>query len=216
MGTIRKKAKKTARKAGAAAAEPVGLADALFTKVQQRVLGLLFGNPGRSFYANELIELAGSGTGAVQRELARLESSGLATVTRVGNQKHYQANPGSPVYAELRGLVLKTSGLVDVLRAALQPLKSGIENAFVYGSVAKQQDTADSDIDLMVISDTLSYAELFGALEDAAAQLGRTVNPTVYSRRELDKRLRSDNAFIKRVWSQPRLPVIGDLHDFAT
>lgn len=216
MGTIRKKAKKTARKAGAAAAEPVGLADALFTKVQQRVLGLLFGNPGRSFYANELIELAGSGTGAVQRELARLESSGLATVTRVGNQKHYQANPGSPVYAELRGLVLKTSGLVDVLRAALQPLKSGIENAFVYGSVAKQQDTADSDIDLMVVSDTLSYAELFGALEDAAAQLGRTVNPTVYSRRELDKRLRSDNAFIKRVWSQPRLPVIGDLHDFAT
>jgi predicted nucleotidyltransferase len=216
MGTIRKKAKKTARKAGAAATEPVGLADALFTKVQQRVLGLLFGNPGRSFYANELIELAGSGTGAVQRELARLESSGLATVTRVGNQKHYQANPGSPVYAELRGLVLKTSGLVDVLRAALQPLKSGIENAFVYGSVAKQQDTADSDIDLMVISDTLSYAELFGALEDAAAQLGRTVNPTVYSRRELDKRLRSDNAFIKRVWSQPRLPVIGDLHDFAT
>jgi predicted nucleotidyltransferase len=216
MGTIRKKAKKTARKAGAAAAEPVGLADALFTKVQQRVLGLLFGNPGRSFYANELIELAGSGTGAVQRELARLESSGLATVTRMGNQKHYQANPGSPVYAELRGLVLKTSGLVDVLRAALQPLKSGIENAFVYGSVAKQQDTADSDIDLMVISDTLSYAELFGALEDAAAQLGRTVNPTVYSRRELDKRLRSDNAFIKRVWSQPRLPVIGDLHVFAT
>ncbi len=216
MGTIRKKAKKTARKAGAAATEPVGLADALFTKVQQRVLGLLFGNPGRSFYANELIELAGSGTGAVQRELARLESSGLATVTRVGNQKHYQANPGSPVYAELRGLVLKTSGLVDVLRAALQPLKSGIENAFVYGSVAKQQDTADSDIDLMVISDTLSYAELFGALEDAAAQLGRTVNPTVYSRRELDKRLRSDNAFIKRIWSQPRLPVIGDLHDFAT
>lgn len=216
MGTIRKKAKKTARKAGAAAAEPVGLADALFTKVQQRVLGLLFGNPGRSFYANELIELAGSGTGAVQRELARLESSGLATVTRVGNQKHYQANPGSPVYAELRGLVLKTSGLVDVLRAALQPLKSGIENAFVYGSVAKQQDTADSDIDLMVVSDTLSYAELFGALEDAAAQLGRTVNPTVYSRRELDKRLRSDNAFIRRVWSQPRLPVIGGLHDFAT
>lgn len=210
-----RKSKKTARKAGAAAAESVGFADALFTKVQQRVLGLLFGNPGRSFYANELIELAGSGTGAVQRELARLESSGLAKVTRVGNQKHYQANPGSPVYAELRGLVLKTSGLVDVLRAALQPLKSGIENAFVYGSVAKQQDTADSDIDLMVISDTLSYAELFGALEDAAAQLGRTVNPTVYSRKDLDKRLRSDNVFIKRVWSQPRLPVIGDLHDFA-
>ena len=206
---------KAARKTKAAAAEHVGLADALFTKVQQRVLGLLFGNPERSFYANELIELAGTGTGAVQRELARLESSGLARVKRVGNQKHYQANPESAVYAELRGLVLKTSGLVDVLRAALQPLAARIESAFVYGSVAKQQDTAGSDIDLMVVSDRLSYAELFAALEEATAQLGRKVNPTVYSRKELDKRMRSDNAFVQRVWSQPRLQVIGELDAVA-
>jgi predicted nucleotidyltransferase len=194
---------------------PVGVADALFTKVQQRVLAVLFGNPARSFYANELIALAGSGTGAVQRELARLASSGLVTVSHVGNQKHYQANAASPVYEELRGLVLKTSGLVDVLRAALLPLAARIETAFVYGSVAKQQDTAGSDIDLMVVSDTLSYADLFAALEGAAAKLARTVNPTVYSRKELDTRVRSDNAFIKRVWSQPRLPVIGDAHELA-
>lgn len=186
-----------------------GVADALFTKVQQRVLAVLFGNPDRSFYANELIALAGSGTGAVQRELARLVASGLVTVSPVGNQKHYQANASSPVYADLRGLVLKTSGLVDVLRAALLPLAAQIASAFVYGSVAKQQDTAGSDIDLMVVSDTLSYAEVFSALEAATATLGRTVNPTLYSRKELDNRMRSDNAFIKRVWSQPRLPVIG-------
>lgn len=192
-----------------------GLADALFTKVQQRVLAVLFGHPDRSFYANELIALAGSGTGAVQRELARLASSGLVTVNPVGNQKHYQANAASPVYAELRGLVLKTSGLVDVLRAALLPLAAQIETAFVYGSVAKQQDTAGSDIDLMVVSDTLSYAEVFAALEEAAAKLARTVNPTVYSRKELDKRVRSDNSFIKRVWSQPRLPVIGVADELA-
>lgn len=192
-----------------------GLADALFTKVQQRVLAVLFGNPGRSFYANELIALAGSGTGAVQRELARLASSGLVTVSHVGNQKHYQANAASPVYEELRGLVLKTSGLVDVLRAALQPLAARIEAAFVYGSVARQQDSAGSDIDLMVVSDTLSYADLFAALEGATAKLGRTVNPTAYSRKELDKRVLSDNAFVKRVWSQPRLQVIGDAHELA-
>lgn len=95
------------------------IADALFTKVQQRVLAVLFGNPGRSFYANEVITLAGCGRGAVQRELARLEAAGLVTVTRVGTQKHYQANAAAPVFKELRGLVLKTSGLVDVLRAAL-------------------------------------------------------------------------------------------------
>jgi len=208
--------KKSSTKTKASPPQGGGLADALFTKVQQRVLALLFGNPGRSFYANELIALAGSGTGAVQRELARLAASGLVTVSHVGNQKHYQANAASPVYEELRGLVLKTSGLVDVLRVALQPLAARIETAFVYGSVAKQQDTAGSDIDLMVVSDTLSYADLFAALEGAAEKLGRAVNPTVYSRKELDKRVRSDNAFIKRVWSQPRLQVIGALHEFAT
>jgi len=207
--------KKSSIKSKASPPQGGGLADALFTKVQQRVLAVLFGNPGRSFYANELIALAGSGTGAVQRELARLASSGLVTVSAVGNQKHYQANAASPVYAELRGLVLKTSGLVDVLRAALLPLTAQIETAFVYGSVAKQQDTAGSDIDLMVVSDSLSYAEVFAALEEAAAKLGRTVNPTMYSRKELDKRVRLDNAFIKRVWSQPRLQVIGDAHELA-
>lgn len=189
-----------------------GIADVLFTKVQQRVLGVLFGNPDRSFYANEVIALAGSGTGAVQRELARLEAAGLVTVTRVGNQKHYQANAAAPVFEELRGLVLKTSGLADVLRAALAPLAAQISAAFVYGSVAKRQDTAKSDIDLMVVSESLTYADLFAVLEEATNRLGRPVNPTVYSRQELDKRVRADNAFIKRVLAQPKLWVIGEEH----
>jgi DNA-binding MarR family transcriptional regulator len=107
MGTITKPEK-------GACAKALSVADALFTKVQQRVLAVLYGNAGRSYYANEVIALAGSGTGAVQRELSRLEATGLVTVTRVGKQKHYQANAHAPVYAELRGLVLKTSGVVDV------------------------------------------------------------------------------------------------------
>lgn len=189
-----------------------GIADALFSKVQQRVLAMLFGNPGRSFYANEVIALAGSGTGAVQRELAHLEAAGLVTVTRVGKQKHYQANAAAPVFEELRGLVLKTSGLADVLRGALAPLSAQISAAFVYGSVAKKQGTAKSDIDLMVVSDSLSYADLFAALEEATNRLGRPVNPTVYSRQELDKRVQADNAFIKRVLAQPKLWVIGEEH----
>jgi predicted nucleotidyltransferase len=192
-----------------------GIADALFTKVQQRVLAVLFGNPGRSFYGNEVIALAGSGTGAVQRELARLEAAGLVTVTRVGKQKHYQANAAAPVFEELRGLVLKSSGLVDVLRAALAPLAPQIHAAFVYGSVAKGQDTAQSDIDLMVVSDSLSYADLFTVLEEATNRLGRTVNPTVYSQQELDQRVRADNAFVKRVLAQPNLWVLGEEHGIA-
>ena len=187
-----------------------GIADALFTKVQQRVLAVLFGNHARSFYANELIALAGSGSGAVQRELAQLEAAELVTVKRVGNQKHYQANSAAPVFEELRGLVLKTSGLVDVIRAALAPLAAQIDSAFVFGSIAKSKDTANSDIDLMVISEKLAYAELFAALEPATIRLGRTVNPTVYTQKEIQKRLRDGNAFVKRVLGQPKLWVIGE------
>ena len=187
-----------------------GLADALFAKVQQRVLGVLFGHPRRSFYANEIIALARSGTGAVQRELRRLEASGLVTVTRVGNQKHYQANAGSPVFEELRAIVLKTVGLADVLHAALAPVSKDIRAAFVYGSIAKGQDTAASDIDLMVISDRVTDADLFGALEEATAQLGRKVAPTIYSSKELAKRVKQENAFVTRVLAQPKLWLIGD------
>ena len=185
-------------------------ADALFPAVRQRVLAVLFGSPDRSFYANELIALARSGTGAVQRELASLLAAGLVTVRDQGNQKHYQANAASPVFAELRWLVLKTVGLADVLRAALAPLEDQVAAAFVYGSVARQQDTAASDVDVLIVSDALGYAEVFGALESAAQTLGRTINPTLYTRAELARRRAQDNAFVTRVLDQPRIWLMGD------
>ena len=185
-------------------------ADALFPAARQRVLAVLFGSPDRSFYANELIALARSGTGAVQRELASLLAAGLVTVRDQGNQKHYQANAASPVFAELRGLVLKTVGLADVLRAALAPLGDQVAAAFVYGSVARQQDTAASDVDVLIVSDALGYAEVFGALEGAAQTLGRTINPTLYTRAELARRRAQDNAFVTRVLDQPRIWLMGD------
>jgi predicted nucleotidyltransferase len=192
-----------------------GLADALFSTTQQRVLGLLFGQPERSFYATELIGMTGAGSGAVQRELARLETSGLATVSRLGTQKHYRANPESPLFDELVGIARKTVGLAAPLREALAPLAPRIVAAFVYGSVAKRRDTSRSDIDLMVVGDKLTYAEVFGALESAGAKLGRSVNPTVYSRKELAKRLKTGNAFIKRVLEQPKVWVIGSERDLG-
>jgi predicted nucleotidyltransferase len=194
----------------------LGVADALFSKVQQRVLGVLFGNPRRSFYANEVIGLARSGTGAVQRELVRLEASGLLTVTRVGKQKHYQANAAAPVFEELRALVLKTSGLADVLRDALAPIAESIRAAFIYGSVAKGEDTAASDIDVMVISDRLTHADLFEALEEASARLGRKISPTMYSSKELSKRIKQANAFVTRVLAQPKLWLIGSEIELPT
>lgn len=186
------------------------MASALFSKVRQRVLAVLFGNPGRSFYANEVIALAQSGTGAVQRELVALSEAGLLTVRRQGNQKHYQANADAPVFAELRGLVLKTMGLADVLRVALAPLAPQITMAFVYGSVAKQQDTAASDIDVMIVSEDLGYADVFGALENATATLGRKVNPTLYTPAEVAKRIRQDRAFVTRVLQQPKIWLLGN------
>ena len=185
-------------------------ADALFPAVRRRVVAVVFGSPDRSFYANELIALARSGTGAVQRELASLLAAGLVTVRDQGNQKHYQANAASPVFAELRGLVLKTVGLADVLRAALAPLEDQVAAAFVYGSVARQQDTAASDVDVLIVSDALGYAEVFGALEGAAQTLGRTINPTLYTRAELARRRAQDNAFVTRVLDQPRIWLMGD------
>ncbi len=198
---------------------PASLADALFPKVRQRVLAVLFGTPDRSFYANEVIALAQSGTGAVQRELAGLSDAGLLTVSKQGNQKHYQANADAPVFAELRGLVLKTMGLIDVLRAALGPLAAQIDLAFVYGSVAKQQDTMHSDIDVMIVSPGLGYADVFGALESATNTLGRKINPTLYTPADVVKRIQDDNAFVTRVLRQPKIWLIGNeeqLHATST
>lgn len=191
------------------------LADALFSPVQQRVLALLFGQPGRSFRSTEVIALAGSGTGAVHRQLVRLAESGLVTVTRVGNQKLYQANRDSPVFTELQGLVVKTFGLVDALKKALAPFQERIQAAFVYGSIAKGTDTAQSDIDLMVICDDLSYADLYSALQEAEAALHRPVHVSLATGVEWKRKLAEANPFVTKIQAQPKIPLIGSVDDLA-
>lgn len=198
------------RKAAAASVGvPTSLADALFTTTQQRVLALLFGQPHRSFFATELIKLTGSGSGAVQRELKRLASSGLVTVTRIGNQKHYQANPDSPVFDELRGLVIKTVALVEPIRQALEPLADRIELALLYGSVVKGTDTASSDIDLLIVVDEVTLEELYSVLAPVEAILARKVSPSLYTPREFADRKASNNAFLTRVFAGEHLILIG-------
>jgi len=193
-------------------AQTASLADALFTLTQQRVLGYLFGQPERSFFSSELIKLTGAGSGAVQRELKHLTDSGLLSTSRVGNQKHYQANAAAPIYEELIGIVRKTFGLAGPLREALAPLADRIDAAFVFGSVAKKSDTAMSDIDLFLISDELAYSDLFLALDAVSARLGRTVNPTMFTRKELMRKHKDGESFVRRVLEQPKLWVMGDAH----
>ena len=189
------------------------VADALFSGLQQRLLAVLFGQPDRSFYGNELLRLTGTGRGALQRELEKLVSADLVTVTPIGNQKHYQANAAAPIFAELRGIVMKTLGLADVLRTALNAVADRIELAFVFGSVAKGTDTATSDIDLMVVTETLSYADLFEGLAAAEQVLGRKVNPTLYTSDALAEKIRTENNFVLRVLSQPKIFLIKGAED---
>lgn len=186
------------------------LSDALFTATQQRVLGCLFGQPGRSFSISELIQTTGAGSGAVQRELARLSGSGLLSVEQLGKQKLYRANPASPIHDEIVAIVRKTFGLAMPLREALAPLADHLHAAFVYGSVAKGRDTASSDIDLMLVSDALTYADAMAALHPLMERLGREINPTLYTRAELRKRIAEGNSFVTRVLAQPRLWLIGN------
>jgi len=176
-----------------------GIADALFSATQQRVLALLFGQPARSFFTNELIGLVGAGSGAVQREVRRLVESGLVTVTRLGSQKHYQANPAAPIFEELRGIVTKTLGPAEVLRAALVPLGDAVRLALLYGSVAKGSDTAHSDIDLLIVSDELTLEQVYTALTPAEQQLGRRVSPTLYTVAEFRRRRAGGNPFLAKV-----------------
>ena len=191
------------------------LSDALFTATQQRVLGCLFGQPGRSFTVSELIQITGAGSGAVQREVARLAGSGLLNMAQVGNQKRYRANPQSPIHDELATIVRKTFGLAAPLREALLPIADAITAAFVFGSVAKGQDTASSYIDLMLISESLTYGEVMAALHPVAEQLDRTINPTLYSPAELKQRIATGNSFVTRVLAQPRIWLLGGEHELA-
>jgi len=190
-----------------------GLASALFTPVQQRVLGLLYGQPERRFQTAELIRLARSGSGAVQRQLERLEATGLVSSTKIANLKFYQANAETPVFTELSGLIAKTVGIAEPLRRVLQPLAKEIRAAFVYGSVAKKSDRAASDIDLLVISDSLTHQKVFQALSRAEETLARPVNPTLVTTAEWRSKRSAANSFMAKIASGEKMMVIGDVRD---
>jgi predicted nucleotidyltransferase len=187
----------------------------LFTQTQQRVLGLLFGQPERSFRMSELIALAGAGTGAVQREVVRLVASGLVSVVPRDGRKVYRANEHSPIFGELCSIVDRTSGVGEQLRRALAPLGQDIALAILFGSVAKETDRADSDIDLLVVSDALLLEDIFRILGPVEKRLGRRINPTLYTTAELDVRRRSNNPFVTKVLSGRHRVLLGELHDHA-
>ena len=175
------------------------LADALFTSTQQRVLAPLFGQPERSFFVTQIMALAKSGRGAVQRELRRLSEGGLIKMEMVGTQKHYRANPDSPLFEELCSIVRKTSGLANPIRGAIESLGGAVSLALIYGSVAKGGDTSASDIDLLIVADKLTLEATYAALAGAEQALDRRINPTLYTSIEFEQRRNDKNPFLTRV-----------------
>ncbi len=195
------------------ATEAISPSNALFSKVQQRVLGLIFAHPERSFYTSEIIRTVASGTGAVERELSRLQRSGLVSVERIGNQKHYRANRHSPIFEELQGLVLKTVALSELLKNALEPFANKIKTAFVYGSVAKATDTAQSDIDVMVIGDDLNYSDLYTAFQHAEDRVLRKINPAFLTSEEWQQRSSQAGSFARKLAVGPKMFILGTKRD---
>ncbi|PXF62466.1 transcriptional regulator [Kangiella spongicola] len=189
--------------------EAFSISDALFTKAQQCVLGILFAQGESSFYLNEIVRKAGMGTGAIQRELNKLVSSGLVVMQKQGNQNYYSANHKSPVYAELRSIAMKTFGLANVLSESITPIIDELEFAFTYGSVAKGSDHASSDIDVLLVGVDLGYSQVMELFIDAEERLARTINPTILSDEEFTQRLESKQNFISKVIEQPKIWIMG-------
>jgi predicted nucleotidyltransferase len=192
------------------------LSGALFSRVQARVLSILFGDPDREFPITEIISRADSGRGAVQRELEKLTDAGIVGFTALGSRKLYHANRESPIFNELYQLILKTVGIADPIRDALAAFRQSIKVAFVYGSVAKGSDTAKSDIDLMIIGDGLAYSEVFSTLQSSEKILARPINPNLMTVEDWKRRIGDKSSFITKLMSQPKLFIFGTEDELRT
>ena len=190
------------------------LMDILFGSYRKRVLSLLLLQPEASYYVRELARLTGTNAGTLHKELSRLAEAGLLLREQHGNQVLYQANRACPIFPELASLFRKTTGLVDVLADALHPLAGQVELAFVFGSLARSEETTGSDVDLMLIGNA-SFGEVVKTLYPAQQTLQREINPAIYTQAELSKRLQAGEPFLREVLAKPKLFVIGTEHDLG-
>ena len=194
---------------------PRDIGTTLFGKGRRNVLAALFANPEREMYLREIIEAVGTGAGQVQRELENLYRARLVLRERKGKQLYYRPDPRAPIFEELKSIVLKTFGVADTLRDALAPHAARIDAAFIYGSVASQQDTAASDIDLLVVSDRVAPSDLSEDLASVENRLKRKVSLLTYGRKEFRERVREQHHFVTKVLERPRIMLIGDNHGLA-
>ena len=188
------------------------VASTLFGKTRQAVLTRLLESPTRPFYLRELSRLTGISSGALKQELDALLRADLITRIENGNRVNYLANQASPVFEELRSLILKTSGIPVLIRQALDPLRNQIDEAFIYGSLAKGENSSRSDVDLLVVG-RVGFADLLLALEPVEQRIQREVGVRLYGNNEFDERLATGDRFLSGVLQGPRIPIIGRPHD---
>jgi predicted nucleotidyltransferase len=190
-------------------ATPSLLEQLLGSRLRASLLGWLLSHPGERYFVRQLAAILQEDPTNLSRELSRLEAMGIVTGSREGQQKYFWANPDCPIYPDLRGLVLKTSGVSDSLREALGPLSNRISMAFLFGSVAAGKETAASDIDLFVAGE-VSLTELVEILSPVQNRLGREVNPMVYPVAELHDKLAQGHHFLTSIFGGPRVLLMGD------
>lgn len=184
----------------------------LFGKAQRNILALLFGHPDQAFYLNEIVKFARTGVSQIQLELGKMTDAGLLLREKRAHQVYYRANPDSPIFDELKGIVTKTFGIAEVVRDALRLFAARIDAAFIYGSIAAATHTSKSDIDLFLIGD-VRLSEIADALTEAEAKLGRTISPALYSRQEFVEKAAEKHHFITTVLERPKIFVIGNQGD---
>lgn len=188
------------------------LSEILFGKTRQAVLSLLYGHADESFYLRQIVRVAGGGMGAVQRQLNTLVDAGLVTRTNKGKQIYYQANTKSPVFGELKTIIIKTAGIGDILKIALAPIAQEIRCAFIYGSIANGTENAESDVDVFIVGQ-ITFANVVAALSPVQETLAREINPTVYPATEFREKLAKKNHFIKSIMAGKKIFLIGDEHE---
>jgi len=183
-----------------------------FGAYRRQVLGLLLLHPDESFHLREIARATNTQPGTLRRELAQLADSGVLSREKMGNLVRYKADTACPIYDELRGILKKTAGVVDVLRAGLASLSDKISVAFVYGSLASGAERRASDIDVMIVG-KVTFEEAVGALHASQIELRREVNPNVYRPDEFKKKAKEKDHFLSRVLEQPKLFILGKEND---
>jgi predicted nucleotidyltransferase len=181
----------------------------LGSKLRAKLLGWLFSHPDERYFVRQLMALLKEDSTNVSRELARLEKTGILVSTTEGRQKYYQANRQSPLFNELHGLMLKTVGVADIIKKALEPRMADIKLAFIFGSVARRAENRFSDIDLLVVGD-ITFGDVVDLISTAEEALSRELTPVVYTLAEFNKRLSENHYFIRDIVSGDKIFVVGD------